>query len=183
MHIAGGTAVHACMLQSSSVCPLVVAAPDNAPSQRGPCALGSGSLHLHTLPCQLMHAPVGKHLLNSSLLIICDEPAWQTQYPPMSLHGCLSRHCDSFRDKLQPWKQAQPACFSSQEQAAHKGKDPVSFFAQFFAASGAHPNPRERPLVWSCMIWASVMSPNWPKYSRKSSAAHASSAVHLPICM
>ena len=63
------------MLQSSSVGALVVAPPDDAAPQGGPCALGSGPLHLHALPCQLMHPPMRKHLLQSSLLIIGDEPA------------------------------------------------------------------------------------------------------------
>ena len=29
----------------------------------------------------------------------------------------------------------------------------------------AHPKPRDRPLMWSCMICASTTSPNCPKYS------------------
>ena len=32
------------------------------------------------------------------------------------------------------------------------------------------PNPRDRPVMWSCMIWLSTISPNCSKYCRKSSS-------------
>ena len=43
------------------------------------------------------------------------------------------------------------------------------------------PNPRDRPVMWSCMIWLSTISPNCSKYCRKSSSRVSGTLTGLTL--